>query len=84
MRDNHLKRLQWISANELAALLGLHPTTLGNWRSEDLRAGRDHAAPGKPLYRRFGAAVRYALGPDGTPVLQPAPSQPSEESSGAN
>lgn len=63
--------VQWVSARQLAELLGLHPQTLGNWRYHDRLAGRGHAAPGKPVYKRFGAAVRYAVLADGTPVVMP-------------
>lgn len=72
LQDNLLSgNIRWISGRELARLLHLHPQTLGNWRYQDRRAGRDHAAPGRPLYKRFGGAVRYAVLPDGTPVLMP-------------
>lgn len=63
--------VQWVSGRQLARLLGLHPQTLANWRSLDLKEGRGHAAPGRPLYKRFGSAVRYAIAPDGAPVLAP-------------
>lgn len=63
--------IRWVSARQLAAMLGLHPQTLANWRSRDRLAGRDHAAPGKPVYRRFGSAVRYAALQDGTPLVMP-------------
>lgn len=71
-RDNdQLVKIRWISGRELARLLRLHPQTLGNWRYQDRLAGRGHAAPGKPVYKRFGAAVRYAVLADGTPVVMP-------------
>lgn len=63
--------VRWVSARELAELIGVLPQTLANWRHLDLREGRDRAAPGKPAYRRFGRAVRYPVLPDGTPVLAP-------------
>lgn len=66
-----LGNIRWISGRELARLLRLHPQTLGNWRYHDRLAGRGHAAPGKPVYKRFGAAVRYAVLADGTPVVMP-------------
>lgn len=64
--------IRWITAAELARLLGLHPQTLANWRLQDRRAGRNHAGPGKPVYKRIGAAIRYAVSGDGSPVLMPA------------
>jgi hypothetical protein len=66
------ERICWVTAAELARHLGLHPQTLANWRSQDRRAGRNHAGPGKPVYKRIGAAVRYGLLRDGSPVLMPA------------
>jgi hypothetical protein len=67
-----------VSSRQLAKLLGLHPQTLANWRSLDLKEGRGHAAPGRPLYKRFGSAVRYAIAPDGAPVLAPKHGQASQ------
>lgn len=70
--ETHLQDpVRWVSARELARIIGILPQTLANWRHLDLREGRDRAAPGKPAYRRFGRAVRYAVLPDGTPVLAP-------------
>lgn len=64
--------VQWVSSRQLAKLIGLHPQTLANWRSLDLKEGRGHAAPGRPLYKRFGSAVRYAVLADGSPVVMPS------------
>lgn len=50
---------RWVSAKEYARLTGLSVQTLANWRSQDRKAGRQGAAPDKPVYRRFGRAVRY-------------------------
>jgi transposase-like protein len=63
------ERICWVTAAELARHLGLHPQTLANWRSRDQREGRDSAAPGKPVYRRFGGCVRYAVTETGNPVI---------------
>ncbi|MCS7316269.1 MAG: hypothetical protein NZ554_12420 [Bryobacteraceae bacterium] len=51
----------WVTAREYARLTGLSMQTLANWRSQDRKAGRQEAAPGKPVYRRFGRAVRYLV-----------------------
>ncbi|MGB9609366.1 MAG: hypothetical protein ACPL7M_00220 [Bryobacteraceae bacterium] len=61
--------IRWITAAELARLLGLHPQTLANWRCRDRREGRDAAAPGRPVYRRFGGCVRYAVSESGVPLV---------------
>jgi hypothetical protein len=55
-----LKR-RWITERDYAAICGLNPQTLRNWRHQDRQAGRREAAPGYPPYRRFGGAVRYLL-----------------------
>jgi hypothetical protein len=52
----------WVSEREYAQRHGLARQTLCNWRHRDRKAGRDHALPGHPVYRRFGRAVRYWLG----------------------
>jgi hypothetical protein len=52
---------RWVTAKVYAATYGLSEDTLGNWRWKDRIAGRSQAAPGYPLYRRFGRAVRYWL-----------------------
>ena len=46
-----------------SALKGISENTLGAWRLEDQRAGRNEALPGKPVYRRYGRAIRYWLEP---------------------
>ncbi len=71
-----IQEIAWISARQLAARLGLSRATLANWRSADLRAGRLGAAPGRPVYRRFGRAVRYAVSAvTGEPIIAEAPQQ---------
>ncbi len=71
-----MRQIEWITTRELAARLGLSRATLANWRSADLRAGRLGAAPGRPVYRRFGRAVRYAVSAaTGEPILAEAPQQ---------
>jgi DNA-binding transcriptional regulator YiaG len=52
---------RWVTAAEFAAFAGVSVQTLANWRWKDRRAGRDGPGPGKPIYRRFGRAVRYFL-----------------------
>jgi hypothetical protein len=52
---------RWVTAAEYAAFAGVSVQTLADWRWQDRKAGRDGPAPGKPLYRRFGRAVRYFL-----------------------
>jgi hypothetical protein len=54
----------WVSECEFARLHGLARQTLANWRHRDRKAGRDHALPGYPQYRRFGRCVRYWLPAD--------------------
>jgi hypothetical protein len=54
MSANNCDRL-WISTKEAARLIGLHPTTLANWRSEEMRGLREP----KLRWKRFGRAVRY-------------------------
>jgi non-ribosomal peptide synthetase component F len=56
---------RWVTAAEYAAFAGVSVQTLANWRWQDRKAGRDGPAPGKPLYRRFGRAVRYFLAEPG-------------------
>jgi hypothetical protein len=58
MSANNCDRV-WISTKEAARLIGLHPTTLANWRSEEMRGLREP----KLRWKRFGRAVRY-YGPD--------------------
>ena len=50
---------RWVSEKAYAESKGLAPQTLCNWRYRDRLAGRTEAAPGYPIYRRFGRAVRY-------------------------
>jgi|HubBroStandDraft_4_1064222.scaffolds.fasta_scaffold2309987_1 hypothetical protein len=50
---------RWVVAKVYAERSGIHIGTLANWRHKDLQEGRDSARPGYPVYRRFGAAVRY-------------------------
>jgi hypothetical protein len=50
---------QWVSEKVYASSKQLSAQTLTNWRYRDRLAGRSEAAPGYPIYRRFGRAVRY-------------------------
>jgi len=54
---------KWVKDTEAAALLGLSPGTLRNWRTEDVKAGRVWPQPGRGglRWRKFGGAVRYYL-----------------------
>jgi hypothetical protein len=52
---------RWVTEQAYATIHSISRQTLTNWRYQDKRAGRDHAAPGFPEYRRFGRAVRYRL-----------------------
>lgn len=61
--------MRWVTAEEVSKVAHLSPGTLANWRWKDLRAGRSGAAPGQPVYRRFGRAVRYLVDADGLPVM---------------
>jgi hypothetical protein len=54
MSANNSDRL-WITTKEAARLIGLHPATLANWRSEEMRGLREP----KLRWKRFGRAVRY-------------------------
>jgi hypothetical protein len=54
MSANNSDRV-WISTKEAARLIGLHPATLANWRSEEMRGLREP----KLRWKRFGRAVRY-------------------------
>ena len=55
---------RWVTERAYAARYGLARQTLANWRYRDRQAGRDHALPGYPFYKRFGAAIRYRLSDD--------------------
>jgi len=57
---------KWVKDTEAAALLGLSPGTLRNWRTEDIKAGRVWPQPGRGglRWRKFGGAVRYLLTPE--------------------
>ncbi len=57
-------RVKWVTAQVFAEVYGLRSQTLSNWRYQDRKAGRTEAAPGHPVYRRFGKAVRYPLASD--------------------
>jgi hypothetical protein len=51
----------WVTDNAYAAIYGLNPRTLRNWRVQDRKAGRTCARPGFPIYKRFGGSVRYLV-----------------------
>jgi hypothetical protein len=55
---------RWVTDRDFSALTGIGRQTLANWRSADAKAGRDHAQPGFPVYRRWGRAIRYFVAPD--------------------
>ncbi|HXG33308.1 MAG TPA: hypothetical protein VNJ11_08080 [Bryobacteraceae bacterium] len=49
---------RWVTASEYAAYAGVSVQTLANWRWQDRKAGRDHAAPRQirlPPHRTLGA-----------------------------
>jgi hypothetical protein len=50
---------RWITERQYAELTSISKQTLANWRFRDKKAGRSGAAPGFPVYRRFGRSVRY-------------------------
>lgn len=58
---------RWVTARIYAEIHGLHKQTLYNWSHRDRKAGRTEAAPGRPIYRKFGEAVRWWL-PAATPT----------------
>jgi hypothetical protein len=53
--------IRWITEKEYASIHGLHRQTLANWRHVDKLAGREFAAAGYPVYKRFGRAIRYQV-----------------------
>lgn len=69
---------RWTTAAEFARLTGISQQTLANWRYQDRLAGREGPAPGYPLYRYFGGAVRYYLDPE---LLYPTGCQPLQRES---
>jgi hypothetical protein len=62
----------WVTAEVASMISGVALGTMGNWRSADLKAGRQGPAPGSNqlYYRRFGGSVRYFIGPDGQPATE--------------
>ncbi len=67
---------KWVAAKVYAERSGIHIGTLANWRHKDLREGRTEARPGFPVYRRFGAAVRYWMDSSfGMPPMPPRKSR---------
>jgi transcriptional regulator with XRE-family HTH domain len=53
---------RWLTTEEAARLLGLHPGTLRTWRSQDMREKRgtpDRPGRGNLIWRKFGAVARY-------------------------
>jgi hypothetical protein len=56
-------QVKWVKDTEAAALLGLSPGTLRNWRTDDVKAGRlwPQAGNGGLRWKKFGGAVRYLL-----------------------
>ena len=61
-------RGRWVTEQAYADTFGLARQTLANWRYLDGQGGRSEAAPGYPVYRRFGRAIRYWL--DDGPTAQ--------------
>jgi hypothetical protein len=65
MAKEEIKR--WITAREASERLGIATQTLANWRTEDARRG--FIEEGRPIWRRFGASIRYYLdGEDTAPT----------------
>ena len=62
----------WVTPREFSRLTGIPRQTLANWRYQDRRAGRASAAPGRPIYRKFGNCVRYFVSPE---LLRPEAAQ---------
>ena len=52
---------RWVTDRVYSQLHEISRQTLANWRYRDRKAGRTQAAPGYPIYRHFGEAVRYWL-----------------------
>jgi hypothetical protein len=52
---------RWVTEQVFSEIHSISRQTLANWRYRDRLAGRTEAAPGFPIYRRFGKAVRYLL-----------------------
>jgi hypothetical protein len=50
---------RWVTAKTYGDFYGFTEDVLGNWRYKDKKAKRTEAAPGFPIYKRFGRAVRY-------------------------
>ena len=55
---------RWVTDRTYSELHAISRQTLANWRARDRRAGRTGAAPGYPVYRYYGRAVRYWLDAD--------------------
>jgi len=53
------KKKSWLTEREYADEFNVPRQTLCNWRHLDKKSGRTGAAPGQPVYRKFGTAVRY-------------------------
>lgn len=51
---------RWLTEKQAAQLLGLAPSTLRAWRVKEERGERRPVL----LWRRFGRAVRYWIGPE--------------------
>lgn len=54
-------RKRWATPREYGIIHEISEQTLANWRYQDRLAGRTEALPGYPVYRKFGAAVRYLM-----------------------
>jgi hypothetical protein len=61
MVENNTVTGRWVPAKVYAAMFCLSVQSLANWRHRDRAAGRNAAAPGFPVYRRWGKAIRYWL-----------------------
>jgi hypothetical protein len=59
--EQQSERARWVTERVYAEVYGLSRQTLTNWRYRDRLAGRSTAAPGQPVYRTFGRAVRYLI-----------------------
>jgi hypothetical protein len=57
---------KWVTPEKYEEFSDVKVAVLCNWRSQDKKQGRKGPLPGsgKPVYRRFGKAIRYFLPDD--------------------
>lgn len=75
---NNFDRKCWLREDEAAAILGLVPGTLRNWRTQDRRESRgtpERPGRGGLIWRQFGRSVRYLC----TGPLAPFDAHPGPE-----